>query len=322
MKAFHEVRRYDDDFMVWYGSYRNMSYCAHWHEELEWTYVRSGSASIHIADQTFEAQEGDLLLCASGNIHYSDSLRPHNQLDFIVFSPRLIHERGVFAGCCHPHMTASELEEAGLTPLVHNLFDQLPTELEKRPQYYQEIIQSVLNTFWYSIKRTFPDQESLTPAQTRRHDTAQGVQRLLSYIDTHYQEPLTLEKAAQFMNFSQCHFSRLFRQYTGVNFVTYLNMVRVEKAAEQLCASSERVVDIAYACGFNNIRTFNRVFRQVTGSSPTTFLSSSREGGYLPFFQHHKGADGPVIETDSYVVMQDGQPLGRLPEPVAGTPQA
>jgi AraC-like DNA-binding protein/mannose-6-phosphate isomerase-like protein (cupin superfamily) len=319
MKAFHEVRRYNDDFMVWHGAYRNMSYCAHWHDELELTYVRSGSASIHIGDRAFEAREGDLLLCAGGNIHYSDSQDPRNRLEFIVFSPRLIGQRSAFADWGQAHITAAQLHEAGLAPLVPDLFDRISQELGKRPPYYQEIIKSLLNTFWYSVKRAFPVQSSSTSAQTRRHDMAQNVQRLLSHIDNHYQEPLSLEQAAQLMNFSQCHFSRLFRQYTGMNFVTYVNMVRVEKSLERLRSSSGRVVDIAYACGFNNIRTFNRVFRQVTGRSPTEFLNSSQDSPYLLPFKPYKDSAGPVIENDSYVVIQDGKPLGPLPEPAAGS---
>lgn len=57
------------------------------------------------------------------------------------------------------------------------------------------------------------------------------LQNLLSYIDEHYADNITLEYAASRMNFSNSHFSRTFKKLMGIHFVTYLNLVRVEQAA-------------------------------------------------------------------------------------------
>ncbi len=57
MKAFHEIRSYDSDFMVWHSSYQNISFLAHWHKEIELIYVRSGSCRLNITDRTFTAQD-------------------------------------------------------------------------------------------------------------------------------------------------------------------------------------------------------------------------------------------------------------------------
>lgn len=50
-------------------------------------------------------------------------------------------------------------------------------------------------------------------------------------------------------------------------------MIRVEHAAAELKASGKRVLDIALSSGFNNIRTFNRVFKEITGYTPSQFLN-------------------------------------------------
>jgi mannose-6-phosphate isomerase-like protein (cupin superfamily) len=73
MKAFHEVRNYASDFMVWHEHYDNISFVAHWHREIELIYVRSGSAEIHVTDTTLSAKQGDLVVCDSGDIHYCDT---------------------------------------------------------------------------------------------------------------------------------------------------------------------------------------------------------------------------------------------------------
>ena len=60
------------------------------------------------------------------------------------------------------------------------------------------------------------------------------LQQLLSYIDDHYAENITLAFAAEKMGFSDSHFSKVFKKLIGINFITYLNMVRVEQAAADL----------------------------------------------------------------------------------------
>ena len=91
MKAFHEVRNYNSDLMVWYSGYENISFVAHWQKEIELVYVRDGEASFHVADQSFTAHAGDLVICESGLIHYSDSYNKKNHLDFLIFEPLFYH---------------------------------------------------------------------------------------------------------------------------------------------------------------------------------------------------------------------------------------
>ena len=67
MKAFHEVRNYRSDFMVWQCAYTNISFLAHWHQEIELVYLRSGSARFCINEHNFTARTGDLVLIDTGD---------------------------------------------------------------------------------------------------------------------------------------------------------------------------------------------------------------------------------------------------------------
>lgn len=46
---------------------------------------------------------------------------------------------------------------------------------------------------------------------------------------------------------------------------------------EMLTQTNDRVLNICYACGFNNINHFNRVFKSIVGVSPTQYRSANRE---------------------------------------------
>lgn len=81
---------------------------------------------------------------------------------------------------------------------------------------------------------------------------------------------ITFEEAADFMGLSKPYFSRFFKNVSGMTFSQYLNIIRLEKAIDLLNHNTERlsVTDIASLCGFDTIRHFNRVFRELTGFSP------------------------------------------------------
>jgi two-component system response regulator YesN len=95
------------------------------------------------------------------------------------------------------------------------------------------------------------------------------------YIDRHYMdEDISLHTVASHVNFSQNHFSTVFSQETGGNFIEYLTKVRIEKAKELLKNSSLKSADIAYEVGFSDPHYFSFIFKKNTGISPREFRSA------------------------------------------------
>ena len=70
------------------------------------------------------------------------------------------------------------------------------------------------------------------------------------------------------MGLSDSYFSRYFHKMSGMTFSRYLNTIRVEKAMEMLKEDRYTVTEISYRCGFETIRHFNRVFKEITGMTP------------------------------------------------------
>ena len=307
MKAFHEVRNYDSDYMVWHSRYDNIGFLAHWHKEIELIYVRSGSCSLSITDQTFLARAGDLAICESGMIHYSNSHGMDNSLDFIIFDTSILGPIFQNPGFTHPLVTREELEACGLSERLRALIDTVSRELEQKQPFYQEVVSSSLQTFWALLKRYHPRNETEQLPDDRRSRTLGELQELLSYIDEHYADNITLEYAASRMNFSNSHFSKTFKKLMGINFVTYLNLVRVEQAASQLRNTENKITDIALSCGFNNIRTFNRVFKDITGCTPSEFLLLADPDVYKRTYYNRRSAEKEYVEHDSLTLVKNHQ---------------
>lgn len=97
------------------------------------------------------------------------------------------------------------------------------------------------------------------------------VRRARAYIAGHHEDPLSLEEIAKAMHVSTFYFCKMFKKATGLTFTEYLGRIRVEKAKTLLLNPHLRISEIAYMVGFQSLTHFNRVFRHLTGESPTHF---------------------------------------------------
>lgn len=98
--------------------------------------------------------------------------------------------------------------------------------------------------------------------------------RARNFIREHSDDELSLTKVAKFVNISANHFSEKFKAVTGINFVDYVARIRVEKARDLLQDRHLRISEIAFIVGFQSLSQFNRVFKKLSGRSPTQYRAA------------------------------------------------
>lgn len=91
------------------------------------------------------------------------------------------------------------------------------------------------------------------------------------YISEHITEDLTLHQMAEVVHTSIFYFCKQFRKTTGMTFTEFVSRTRVEKAKNFLLNPNLRISEIAYASGFQSLTHFNRLFKAITGNSPTEY---------------------------------------------------
>lgn len=91
------------------------------------------------------------------------------------------------------------------------------------------------------------------------------------YIEDHYKDDLTLEKLADVFHFSPAYLSRKFHQDKGCTINDFIRSVRVGRARSMIENSDLAIREIALKCGFSNISHFNRVFKAMTGKTPSEY---------------------------------------------------
>jgi AraC-like DNA-binding protein/ligand-binding sensor protein len=133
------------------------------------------------------------------------------------------------------------------------------------PQQHSSIVK-LLNIFAQHLAITsnriyVEQQNSELPVITRAKE----------YIRQNQAEDLSLGQVAKAVNTSSFYFCKLFKKATGLNFTDYVSRVRIEKAKNLLLNPNLRISEIAYEIGFQSLTHFNRVFKKVTGQSPTCY---------------------------------------------------
>ena len=102
------------------------------------------------------------------------------------------------------------------------------------------------------------------------------IRESISHIEAHYAQEITIAGMAKGALMSVSNYSREFKKITGTGFKEYVNLVRLREVAAAMDQGREGVAKIAYDCGFQSVRTFNRVFLSHYGVTPGAYHRSLR----------------------------------------------
>jgi two-component system response regulator YesN len=99
------------------------------------------------------------------------------------------------------------------------------------------------------------------------------VKKMINLIERNYDKNIKLETLSKVLNYNRAYLGKLFKDYTGEHFNTYLDKVRIEKA-KNLLLQGLKVYQVAERIGFSNVDYFHSKFRKYEGMSPSTYRKS------------------------------------------------
>ena len=121
------------------------------------------------------------------------------------------------------------------------------------------------------------------PAEPVRREEDEDVRTAIiraeisSFIDAHYREDISMQDAAAALRYSDAYFCKLFKQCFKVNFSAYLNEYRVNKARQLMLDPRLNMKDIGAAVGYSDANYFTRVFKRLTGQTPSEYRVAAAE---------------------------------------------
>ena len=96
------------------------------------------------------------------------------------------------------------------------------------------------------------------------------LQKSILYMETHFRDDPTLTQVAEQACLSPVYYSRLFKEYTGMNYIQYLNIRKVP-CAKMLLESGLSVTEACFSAGFGSLSGFLHTFKSITGMSPKLY---------------------------------------------------
>jgi len=239
----------------------------HWHQRMELLLVERGTFSITIRNKRYTAVPGDLLLIRSAEIHLIQPLCDDVSMYISTFSPTLLHQLQPTIPLVNLHIPSDALKQAGIQDTVYGLVHEAWIEAQRNGTYADLIIPSRIQLLYGLLLRYFEPEADNGKAPGKFTD----FQKVLSYISENFHESIDLNGIARKLCYSPSYVSSMFLAFSGVNFKIYLDTIRIREASRMLLNTDLAVSDISSRCGFDNIRTFNNVFRRITGITPSQY---------------------------------------------------
>jgi two-component system response regulator YesN len=108
------------------------------------------------------------------------------------------------------------------------------------------------------------------------------IERVKHLLEVNYHKRVSLEDAARIVCLSPKYLSRVFRERTGMGFSEYKLKVKISRAKKMLDETGSNIDQISYSLGYQNPESFIRMFKKMTGLTPTGHRSRKREGTSRP----------------------------------------
>ncbi len=244
----------------------------HMHAHVEVALVLHGACRFLIKDRVYPCQPGDVIFVPPHQPHvdaYSRADAGYGLLWFLLFeSYYAVSWTGFAAPAAGQPLRYFYRKRIVTIPL-----GGAPawSALREDPSFDTDTLRELL---LYLCYRTI---------MVLRRAPAEHASRLLASalarIRQNYNKPLSVGELAAELGITPNYLSALFTRSLGLSFKHYLHEVRLGQAQSLLKNPALRIKEISAACGFNSNASFDRIFRQVYGMSPTVYRDSILRAG-------------------------------------------
>ncbi len=244
----------------------DLNFSAHLHKEAELLLMQEGEIAVTVNGAQYLAAAGDILVLFPNTVH-SYLSRGQTKGIMIIFSPELAGEFNyklthfcavsplLFSGRVHqdvPYCMESILNT-----------DAQPGNLSLIKGYLLVLLSRVFSALELQPLRQEKDFDLL--------------HRVLLYTTENFRERISLDQVAKELGVSRYYLSRTFSQKVGCGLNQYRNALRIGLAQHLLENPKLSISEIAFECGFDSLRTFNRVFREQLKQTPREYRTQMKQ---------------------------------------------
>ena len=101
------------------------------------------------------------------------------------------------------------------------------------------------------------------------------------YVEDNYTKRIMVSDVASTLYMNKHYFERLFKKVVGKTFFTYLHEFRIRRAQILMLTTDMKIIEVAVNSGFSNLKSFNKLFKRVTGCTPSEYRKSTHGTGIV-----------------------------------------
>lgn len=239
----------------------------HLHVSYEWIYVIDGTLRFWCNGESFVIKGGDFHYIQPGQTHKEESIT--KKLDFIYIKFFLLDLNGGIEYFIPPPGIPEQQVIRELHTKIVALINEIYEEGIRKEVGSQQIIEAILLKITWLLRRELKI-EALHP-NDRIGYRAEIVKKATDYIKDNTHKNLSISQIAAHCNISSDYLAHIFKDMTGISTLQYVLRTKIDEAKVMLDKGELTISQIAETLSFTDSFYFSRVFKKITGVSPSRF---------------------------------------------------
>lgn len=235
--------------------HNSFSFASHLHHEVEIRICTAGTFDVLCNGIRRTLYPGDIMIAFPNDIHEYFNTE-YGEGYMLIFKPSV---SDIMKSLVTLNRYENYISMKEIIPLFEELYSEFKNDRSMPVMY------GYIHTITGKIFKHLPRAKNI---QTSENDLLTDT---LKYISENYTTHLTLNSVAKRMGVTHNHLSRVFSEKIPGGFCEYVNALRVQHACELLKNTDLSVYEVLYSSGFSTQRTFYRVFKAKTGTSPKEY---------------------------------------------------
>ncbi len=236
----------------------------HWHRSVELFAVYDGTLQFYLDEEAYPLRTGEFMLVNSNEIHSIDSPEPNRT---IVLQIPLKTFEDYYTGEQFIRFTHDSLpQDREVMKLIRDIY----AAYEEQACGYEMKVKGLYYMLLYLLVTDYRETD-VTPDMVKWHKNLNRLSLITDYIKENYASELSLEALAGIFGYSPTYLSRMFQKYAGINYKSYLQNIRVERAFRELANTDHTVSEAAMNNGFPNSKALAKAFQKKYGILPSEY---------------------------------------------------
>ena len=267
MQQRMEIIKFNEKLPMRLYCYRLTELKAHWHSGIEIILILKGDCSVIVNDQIVNMKEDDIILINDNNVHELKSEKGCNLIALLIDTNKIDDIPDKLQFDLNSTTTANKNRFYKIKRIIAELVKINSSESSENAFFNRSVIYVIL----YELSKNFKSSD--LSVQSSKY--IERLNEILKYIEDHYKEGLSFNQIAEAHHFSVPYLSSFFKRYLGMNFQTYYNDFRLERAVNQLLHTDCSIEQIATDNGYPNPRAFVSSFKAKYDTLPSLYRKNA-----------------------------------------------